>query len=497
MLLLLPRQFYPIENLNRFENRVIAFIEAAEFYSSMKFHKQKVALEMIAVRNYFDLLMKKGFQTEFQSSIEKNNRSFEDALSRLIETHAPPKITVFEIEDLQLEERIKRICKLSKIGLEVKASPAFMTKRKDFETYLKAVESAKGRPMMRTFYTERRRKLRILVDSKGEPAGGQFSYENLNSLRLAREIRPPKPPVFEASPHFKDVAARIQRDFKDHPGTLEGFSWPTSRDEALRCLDDFLKQRLARFTEYEDSFSSHSDFLFHSALSSSLNLGLLTSLEVIHQTLESAKQNDVPLQSLEGFLRQILGWREFIRGIYLNFGDELPDANFWNHSRKLRACWFDGSTGLPFLDEAIKKALRLGYNHPIERLMILSNMMLLCEVHPQEAYRWFMEMQIDSAEWVTLPNVVGLGQYADGGLVSTRPYICGSAYIRKMGHYGEGPWCDIVDGLYWSFVEKHTQVFAQNPRISVALPALRKLDPNRKQKIFADAAKFKERVTLP
>jgi deoxyribodipyrimidine photolyase-related protein len=496
MLLLHSRQCFPIESLSDFENIPIAIIEDLEHFRSFRFHKQKLILELAAARGYAETLSKKGFDVTFAKlSGKQKEPTFEEKLKAIITSKNIKRLIHFEIENIELEERIAKFCKQNKISLEVRPSPIFMTKRKEFETYLKNVKESNGRPMIRTFYTERRKKLKILVDKKGEPAGGQFTYENLNNLRLAREIRPPEPPHFSPSEHVQEATQIVGDLFKDHPGQIDKFDWPVTREQALSALGLFVKQRLARFGDYADSLASHSDFIFHSGLSTCLNLGLITPTEVIHQVLEAANTMDIPIQSLENFIHQCLGWREFVRGMYLNFGDELPESNFWEHSRKLKDCWYTGTTGLPFLDEAIKKALRLGYNHHIERLMILSNVMLLCEVAPQESYRWFMQMQVDAEPWVTIPNVFGLGQYADGGLVSMRPYVCGSAYIRKMSHQADGAWCDILDGLYWSFVERHSKVFAQNPRIAVALPALRKLDPDRKKKIFADAARFKDQVT--
>ncbi|MDB5037570.1 MAG: putative deoxyribodipyrimidine photo-lyase [Bacteriovoracaceae bacterium] len=495
MFIIYPNQLFPIENLTRHNKKTFFIVEDIAHFSRFKFHKHKIVLELAAMRSYAESLQKKGFRVHYEKVSGKTDERFEDKLKNFVHNNSITEITTFEIENRQQEKKLIELSKELKLKLKFEDSPMFLTNRSEFKTYLNTVEEAGGRPFMRTFYQGRRKKLRILTNKKGEPAGGQFSYENLNPMRLPRDFKPDEPPEQKLSVIVQEVMKLVEDLFEKNPGDVKDFFWPTTREQALGWLDDFVNQRLIRFGDYEDSLANHSDFIFHSALSPLLNLGLITPLEVIHQALGSAEKNEIPLQSLESFIRQTLGWREYIRGIYQGYGDELPGSNFFKHIRKLKPCWHDGTTGLPFLDECIKKAQRLSYNHHVERLMILSNVFLLCEVSPHEVFRWFTEMHLDSADWVTVPNVYGLGQYSDGGLVGTRPYICGSAYIRKMGNYPDGPWCDILDGLFWSFIEKHKDVFAENPRISVALPALRKLDPDRKKKIFAEAASFRDRVT--
>jgi deoxyribodipyrimidine photolyase-related protein len=222
---------------------------------------------------------------------------------------------------------------------------------------------------------------------------------------------------------------------------------------------------------------------------------LITPGAVIKTALAFAKKHDVPINSLEGFVRQITGWREFIHGIYRHYSVRQETSNFFNHTRKLKDCWYDGTTGLPPLDDAIKKAGRLGYCHHIERLMIVGNTMLLCELDPVEAHRWFMEMFVDSADWVMGPNVYGMTQFADGGIFATKPYICGSNYWLKMSDYKRGPWCDTVDALYWSFIDKHLDYFRSNPRLSVMPMALQKMDPEKLKRHRQLAGEFRARVS--
>jgi len=204
----------------------------------------------------------------------------------------------------------------------------------------------------------------------------------------------------------------------------------------------------------------------------------------------------VPLPSVEGFLRQVIGWREFVRGIHLEHGERQESSNFWGHQRRLAPCWQEATTGLPPLDRALERVERSGYNHHIERLMVISCLMLLCEIEPGEVKRWFMERYLDSYEWVMGPNVYGMGLMSDGGIFATKPYICGSNYILKMGDFAKGPWCLIWDGLYWRFIDRHRSFFAGNPRLAMAVRSLDRLDPERWQQLQQAAESFLERATI-
>ena len=257
----------------------------------------------------------------------------------------------------------------------------------------------------------------------------------------------------------------------------------------------FIKNKFKNFGSYEDAILIEDNFLFHSALSPSLNLGLITPKEIITRVLTYTDVNEIPLNSVEGFIRQIIGWREFIRGVYQVKGDQQEKSNFFNFSNKINNTWYSGTTGIPPLDDAINFSNLFGYTHHINRLMIISNLMTLSEIDPKEVYKWFMEMYVDSSDWVMVPNVYGMGTYADGGIFSTKPYICGSNYILKMSNYKKGEWCDVVDGLYWKFIEDNLHFFQKNPRLSLMSKALEKLNKNRKKMIFERAEEFIQRNT--
>ncbi len=229
-----------------------------------------------------------------------------------------------------------------------------------------------------------------------------------------------------------------------------------------------------------------------------INCGLLDPKDVVEVVCETYRKHrgTIPVNATEGFVRQIIGWREFIRMIYQNFSNRQWQSNFFDHNRTFADEWYTGDLGIPPVDDAIKKAAKYGYTHHIERLMLLSNLMLLSEIHPHSVYHWFMTMSVDAADWAMYGNVFGMGQFSDGGIFATKPYICGSNYILKMGDYRKDAWCDIVDGLYWRFIMKHQGVFKKNPRMSMMVRSLHRLSTERQKVIFPAAEDFLNKYTL-
>ena len=259
---------------------------------------------------------------------------------------------------------------------------------------------------------------------------------------------------------------------------------------AIELLDYFIKDKLNLFGDYEDAVDQKNNVLFHSALSPYLNLGLITPDIIIQKVINFHHSKGVRLNSLEGYIRQIIGWREFMRGIYQSFSKEMENGNFFKHSRKMKNSFYNGTTGLDPLDHSIQNAGKYGWSHHIERLMILSNIMNLCEVEPKSVYKWFMEMFVDSSDWVMVPNVYGMGLFSDGGIFATKPYICGSSYFMKMMDFKRGNWCNIMDGLYWRFIDRNRKFFLKNPRLSMMVRIFDKMKNDRKKLILSEADKF-------
>ncbi|MCW7468149.1 cryptochrome/photolyase family protein [Leptospira kanakyensis] len=492
-LLILGNQLFDLSDLvpTTVRNQYTIFMrEDKELCNYYQFHKQKIAFFFLAMRKYCDELKSLGFNVQYEF-LNDSNISYDESLTNFLIKNQFDEFHIFEIEDKFFEVRIKHVLTQTKIHWFEHKSPMFLTSREEFNKYL--VNSRK--PFMKTFYQSQRKKFNILVDENGKPDGGMWSFDFENRKKLPKGFFPPPIPEITINSDEQKVLDLIENKFSTHPGDTRHLWLPTTRVEAKEWLNHFLKFRLYDFGVYEDALSTKFPFIHHSILTPFLNLGLLTPKEVIDETLKHAKNNDIPIQSLEGFIRQIIGWREFVRGIYQNFGETQLTSNFFGHKRKLTKHWYEGNTLIPPLDHVIHKCNRYGYAHHIERLMIVGSLMVLLEIDPLDSYKWFMEMFIDSSDWVMTPNVFGMALFSDGGIFATKPYICGSNYYKKMGSYPKGEWEMVVDGLYWKFIEKHKSFFEKNPRLSVMIGNLNRLDPKKKNLLYQMSDEWKERIT--
>ena len=367
----------------------------------------------------------------------------------------------------------------------------FLFTREEFEKFHKGKQNFR----MASFYKYGRTKFNVLLEKETDPLGGKWSFDEENRKKIPKGLDLPSLPEFKLSKYHNEVSTLIEKHFMDHPGKLGNIWFPVTRKQAMKSLKVFLDKRIENFGIYEDAMVPNKNFLFHSTISPLLNIGLLTPEEVLELTIDAFKKKALPLNSVEGFVRQILGWREFIRGIYQQKSDYQVKKNFWKHKRRLTQHWYDGTTGIDPLDDCIRRTSMDGYHHHIPRLMIISNIMNMSEIHPDDINKWFMEMYIDSSDWVMIPNVYGMATYSDGGLMSTKPYTCGSNYILKMSNYSKGEWCDIVDGLYWRFTDKHRSFYEKNARMSFLTRTLDRMNPERKSLIFNKANKFIKNTT--
>ena len=452
-----------------------------------KYHKSKIYLFLAAMREYRDELLKNSIKVNYFELDQRTDEiEYVDFLIDFLKNKKIQEINIFEIEDKPFELKFLKKLAQNQIEVKITKSPMFLFSREEF------IQMAKGKKTYRmaSFYQKARKKLNILVDETGNPVGGKWSFDEDNRKKIPKNVEPPLEIKSVLSKNHHQLVGTINQHFKNHPGSLDNIWFPVQRLEAKKQLRKFLKDKFKDFGTYEDAMIEGGNFLYHSCLSALLNIGLLTPDEVISETLKFSEKNSIPLNSLEGFIRQIIGWREFIRGIYHAEGVNQSNSNYWNNSKKLTSSWYDGSTGIEPLDDCIKTTLKDGYIHHIPRLMIISNIMNMCGVHPKEIYKWFMEMYIDSSEWVMVPNVFGMATYSDGGLMSTKPYTCGSNYVLKMSNYKKGDWCDKLDGIYWSFTEKNRKFYEGNPRLSLLTRSLDKLDPERKKRIFKAAKEF-------
>ena len=416
------------------------------------FHKQKLVLHRASMQAYTDELRDAGHSV---NNVPHTN-TYQEALPEdLTDLH------LAEPHDFILEKRLRKFADQRDIELHLHPTPAFLSPPEFLEKHI----AGRKKPFMATFYQAQRKRMGILVDGDGNPTGGQWSFDEDNRKKLPKNHEPPSPPKTERNPYAEAAINHIERHFPDNPGSTENFRYPVTRADAKSWLKDFIADRFADFGAYEDAISTRHPFINHSLLTPMLNIGLLTPQEIIDAALSTRKK--IPINSLEGFVRQIIGWREFMHGIYRHKGVEIRNMNFLKNTRPIPKSFYEGTTGIPPIDRVIKQLNDEAYCHHIERLMILGNFMLLCRFHPHEVYKWFMELFIDAYDWVMVPNVYGMSQFADGGTFTTKPYISGSNYVLKMSDEKKGPWTEIWDGLFWTFVADHEELFLKNPRSSM------------------------------
>lgn len=488
-LLILGDQLFPTNFFEKLKAATVFMAEDLELCTHYKYHKHKIAFFLTSMRNYRDELRGKGHTVHYENF---SKETFTARFETFLKKGKYEKVFYVEIDDKFFEKEVLSLFK--KLGIESVPleGPKFLYSRRDFENYLKL----HSKPFMKSFYERKRKSDEILLEKKDKPLGGKWSFDAENRKAPPKELELKEMVKHDPGEHFEAVKDIVEKNFKDHPGSLDDFWLATSRRSALSDLNHFIKFNLRDFGDYQDAITNRDPFLFHSILSPYINIGFITPREVIDKVItEFESGKDLSLHSVEGFIRQVMGWREFVRGIYQNFSDEEEKGNYFKHEGKLTKDWYEGTTGIPPVDDAIKKAVKLGYCHHIERLMILSNMMLLCRVHPKEVHRWFMEMFVDSADWVMGPNVYGMGQFSDGGIFATKPYISGSNYVLKMSDYKKGDWCGIWDALFWSFIGDNMKTFEKNPRMSMMARTYSKFSPEKKRQITIDARAFIEKVT--
>ncbi len=478
----LGNQLFPIEYIKKIKPKIIFMREDLGLCTYQKHHKHKIILFLSAMRSYKDELQKCKLDVEYQK-LTLNTDTYIDSLIKFIKKKKIQNISMWDIEDKWFKNEMNKVKKYVK-NIEELQSPMFLTRKDEFLNMCPVRKKPKYK--MTDFYVNQRKKLNILITA-GKPTGGKWTYDGDNRKKISKNLEPPSLVQYKHTMHTKDAINIVTKEFHNHYGDENDFNYPTTRKQALDNLNHFIKDKFKNFGDYEDSVDKRSYLWFHSNLSSSLNIGLITPNDIL---LKIKNLKDIPINSYEGFIRQIIGWREFMRCLYHYESDEMQRKNFFKHKRKLRDSWYSGETGLEPLDISIKSTIKHAYSHHIERLMIQVNLMNLCEIAPKNAYKWFMELYIDSSDWVMTPNVYSMGLFADGGIMATKPYICGSNYILKMMDFKKGEWCDTFDGLYWRFIDKNRDFFKTNPRLNMMVSLFDKMKKERKEKILQKANKF-------
>lgn len=458
------------------KGRPVYLIEEPLLLTYNPIHRQKLLFHLKTLDYYEQKLRNEGY-TSFRILIQDCPTS--EAVFEKIKRDGVDTVHVMDSTDDYLERA------LDKSGL----NRIFYESRLFYLTKAEAVSRyQKSNKFMANFYREIRKDFDILVDDQKKPIGGKWSFDSENQKRVPKSIALLEDIlVAKVSPEDENRLKSIQAEQYGETG-----SWlPHTHIEARLFLTEFLKLRFNQFGDYEDAILNEHTRLWHSTLSPLLNIGLLTPQEVINECLVYARKHSVPLNSLEGFVRQIIGWREFIRASYECDGRKMRQQNFFNHQRKIPDGLWTGETDLLPIDQTVTKALKTGYTHHIERLMIIGNFLLLTETDPNEVYRWFMGLYIDAYDWVMVPNVYGMSQFADGGSFATKPYISGGNYLAKMSDLRDDKnWMELWTALYWNFLDKNQPLLKNNFRMSLIYKQLERMSPEKLQSIQALAKQY-------
>lgn len=464
---------------------IVYLIEEPLFFSQYPFHKQKLLFHRSSMKAYESFLIEKEFKVEY---IDCCNATTSELMKNWSNAGIRELFFADPIDDYLLR-KYKREAALNNIQLHISESPGFLCTANYGKEYFKN----KRRYFLTEFYIDQRKRLNILT-TDGEPEGGKWTFDTENRKKLPKGVIPPNYKFPTEDKRTIEAREYIQNNFNHHYGSSSPLYYAVTHSQAKAAMHFFFSERFSSFGIYQDAIVSDQTFLYHSVLSPLLNAGLLLPEDVIEEAINAADKYQVPINALEGFIRQIIGWREYIRIIYEQKGAQQRTRNFWNHTRPMPSSFYNGTTGIEPVDKSIQRTLETGYTHHIERLMVLGNFMLLCEINPDAIYQWFMEMYIDSYDWVMVPNVYGMSQFSDGGIMSTKPYISGSNYLLKMSDYKKGPWCEIWDALYWRFISLHKEFFLKNPRMSMMVRQVEKMEPARFNKLMKTAEDYLQKL---
>ena len=480
--------------------------EVDEEATHVRSSKQRIALFLAAMRHFAQALRAAGRPLHYRRLDEPGNRgSLAAELQATLATLGPQRVVMTAPGDWRVWQSLKAVVEGAGLALEVCEDRHFFTTVHEFAAH------AKGRKSVRLeyFYRELRQRHGLLMH-EGQPIGGQWNFDADNREAFGPEGPGALPPraAFEPDTLTREVLALVETRFAQHPGTLESFAWPVTRAQALQALQRFVEQRLPLFGRYEDAMWPGEPWLYHSQLSAALNLKLLAAREVVQAAEAAYHAGRVPLESAEGFIRQILGWREYVRGIYWTQMPGYLERNALDARQDLPAWYWTGDTDMACLRDAITQTLAHGYAHHIQRLMVTGLFALLLGVQPQQVHAWYLAVYVDAVEWVELPNTLGMSQYGDGGLMASKPYVATGRYIQRMGGPCAGCRYDPAQRtgeracpyttLYWDFLMRHEALLAGNARMALQVKNVARLSQAEREAVARRADAIRQgRVGTP
>ncbi len=469
----------------------------------VKKHQQKIAFVLSAMRHFAEELRAEGLPLDYVRFEDPDNAGdFTGELQRAIARHRPERLIVTEPGEWRVEEIFRQWQLMLDIPVEIRPDDRFLCSRRRFAQW------AEGRREFRLehFYREMRRETGLLMQD-GKPVGERWNFDAENRKALPRDHHPPERRRFAPDATTRAVLDLVAAEFGDHFGDLEPFGWAVTRADALVALEHFVADCLPDFGDYQDAMRAGEPFLYHAVLSPYLNIGLLTAREVCDAAIAAWAAGRAPLNAVEGFVRQILGWREYVRGMYFHFMPGYARTNHLSADRPLPWFYWSGETAMRCIAGTVEDTRRHAYAHHIQRLMVTGNFALLAGLRPAEVEEWYLAVYADAFEWVELPNVHGMALFADGGRLASKPYAASGAYINRMSDYcggcrydpklKSGPGCCPFNLLYWHFLIENRDVLGKNPRLTMPYRTLDRMDPDHRGTIAAEAAAFLADLDTP
>jgi deoxyribodipyrimidine photolyase-related protein len=478
--------------------------EVAEESTHVGSAKARIALFLAAMRHFADELRARGRPLHYQR-LGEGPDTLAEALRETVRTRRPQALVMTAPGDWRVLTALRAVAAAEGLALDVREDRHFLCSVREFKAH------AKDRTQLRleTFYREMRRRHRVLMDGEDgdQPCGGQWNFDADNRESFGRDGPGRVPPRARFAPDAitREVIARVDERFADHPGALDSFAWPVTRAQALLALARFVDERLPMFGRHQDAIWVGEPWLYHAHLGAALNLKLLHPREVIDAAEAAWRAGDAPLPAVEGFVRQILGWREYVRGVYWTQMPGYAERNALDAQAPLPAFYWTGDTDMHCLRQAIAQTLKHGYAHHIQRLMVTGLYALLLGVQPRQVHGWYLSVYVDAVEWVELPNTLGMSQYADGGVMASKPYVATGQYIARMSNYCQGcryrperrtgdDACPFTT-LYWDFLDRHQALLARHPRMALQVKNLARIAPDELAAIRARAAQLRAAAT--
>ena len=471
---------------------IVVMAEVLSEATYVRHHPKKIAFIFAAMRKFAQELRALGWQVRYSELDDTENAgSIPAELLRWAENSDAQELIATRPGEWRLIEALEQV----PLKVTLLEDDRFLATHAAFETW------AEGRKALRMeyFYRDMRRKTGLLMED-GKPVGGQWNFDHDNRKAAPDQISHSGPLRFEPDTITQNVLSLVERSFPDHFGTLDGFSFATTRAEALRALEHFIAYALPRFGDFQDAMLTENKFLYHAVISPYLNAGLLGPLEICQAAEAAYHDGHAPINAVEGFIRQIIGWREYVRGIYFLEGPEYVTRNTLKHHRDLPALYWGGETKMQCLSKSVAQTREEAYAHHIQRLMVTGNFALLAGVDPEQVHEWYLEVYADAFEWVEAPNTIGMSQFADGGIIASKPYVSSGAYINRMSNYCKschyavkektGETACPFNVLYWDFLLRHEERFSGNPRMGNMYRTWNRMDEDHRKSVLADASIF-------